>query len=166
MPGETEQVIAELGEVTQAYQSAVDDYDREMARLLGMHETDLRCLELLLATKECSPRELSILLGLTTGSVTAVLDRLEKHELLTRTPHPVDRRKTVVKVTPEGVRRCHELLAPHLADCGEEFGARYSVDELRLVMDFLNTAAAIQNRHTRRLRALPAPRRATSSKDS
>ena len=157
LPGETERVIAELGEVTQAYQSAVDDYDREMARLLGVNETDLRCVELLLATRECSPRELSTLLGLTTGSVTAVLDRLEKHGLLARTPHPVDRRKTVVKVTPEGVRRCYELLAPLLADCGEEFGARYSIDELRLVMDFLGTATAIQDRHTHRLRTLPAP---------
>ena len=152
MSKEAERVLAELGEVTQAYQAAVDDYDREIARLLGVNETDLRCLELLLAAEEHSPRELSSRLGLTTGSVTAMLDRLEKYGLITRTPHPVDRRKTVVKVTAEGARRCYELIAPHIADAGKEIGAKYSVDELRLVTDFLRTGTAIQNRHTQRLR--------------
>ena len=156
LSSETEGVLAELGEVIQAYQSAVDDYDREIARLLGVNETDLRCLELLLATEERSPRELSTQLGLTTGSVTAMLDRLEKHGLLVRTPHPVDRRKTVVKLTSEGTRRCWELIAPHIADGERELGAKYGVDQLRLIIDFLRTSTAVQDRHTQRLRARPA----------
>jgi len=159
LPKKSEPVLAELGEVTQAYQSAVDDYDREIARLLGVNETDLRCLELLLAVEERSPRELSTLLGLTTGSVTAMLDRLEKHELLTRTPHPVDRRKTVVKLTPQGAQRCYELVGPHIDDAKKELGVKYSVDQLQLFSDFLRTATAIQDRHTQRLRARPTPRK-------
>lgn len=70
----------------QAYQSAVDDFDRELARLMGVNETDLRCLEILFAVEEITPRELSRQLGLTTGSVTTMLDRLEKLAYLTRTP--------------------------------------------------------------------------------
>jgi DNA-binding MarR family transcriptional regulator len=152
-------VLAELGQVVQAYQSAVDDYDREVARLLGVNETDLRCLELLLVNGERSPRELSTQLGLTTGSVTAMLDRLEKHALLTRSPHPVDRRKTVITLTPQGIQRCYELIAPHIADSEEEVGAKYSADQLELVIDFLRTTTAVQDRHTHRLRAVPGPRR-------
>ncbi|MDH6214306.1 MarR family winged helix-turn-helix transcriptional regulator [Streptomyces pseudovenezuelae] len=153
-----ERVLADLGKVIQDYQSAVDDYDRETARLLGVNETDLRCLELLLAAGELSPRELSTRLGLTTGSVTAMLDRLENLDLLNRTPHPVDRRKTVVRVTPEGARRCYELIAPHIEDGVKEVSAKYGVEQLQLVMDFLRTTTTIQTRHTERLRALPAPK--------
>jgi hypothetical protein len=39
----------------QSYQSAVDDFDRELARLMGVNETDLRCLEILLAAEELTP---------------------------------------------------------------------------------------------------------------
>jgi DNA-binding MarR family transcriptional regulator len=79
-------VEARLGAAVQAYQSAVDDFDRELARLMGVNETDLRCLEILFAVEEITPRELSRQLGLTTGSVTTMLDRLEKLAYLTRTP--------------------------------------------------------------------------------
>ncbi|MFE2185013.1 MarR family winged helix-turn-helix transcriptional regulator [Streptomyces sp. NPDC059455] len=157
MANEKEQVLAELGKVIQGYQAAVDDSDRETARLLGVNETDLRCLELLIDAEELSPRELSRQLGLTTGSVTAMLDRLEKLDLLTRAPHPVDRRKSVVRVTPEGSRRCYELIAPLIEDGARELGAEYSAEQLELVMDFLRSTTALQTRHTERLRALPAP---------
>ncbi|MGW3290144.1 MarR family winged helix-turn-helix transcriptional regulator [Streptomyces sp. NPDC001002] len=158
LSNDMEQVLADLGKVMQDYQSAVDDYDRETARLLGVNETDLRCLELLLGAGELSPRELSTRLGLTTGSVTAMLDRLEHLGLLNRTPHPVDRRKTVVRVTPEGARRCYELIAPHIEDSTKEISAKYSVEQLQVVMDFLRTNTTMQTRHTERLRALPAPK--------
>ena len=157
MSSEIEEVLAELGERVQAYQSAVDDYDREMARLLGVNETDLRCLELLIGGGELSPSELGVRLGLTTGSVTAMLDRLEKFDLLTRTPHPVDRRKSVVRVTESAVARCYELLAPHMQEGAEEVRKRYDVAQLRLVNDFLTTVTDVQNRHVGHLRELPAP---------
>lgn len=43
------------GESGQSHQSAVDDFDRELARLLGVNETDLRCLEILLDVEETAP---------------------------------------------------------------------------------------------------------------
>lgn len=77
-------VAAKLGGAVQGYQSTVDDYDRETARLLGVNETDLRCLEILMATEEAAPSALGTQLGLTTGSVTAMLDRLEKAAFTSR----------------------------------------------------------------------------------
>ncbi|MFD6985320.1 MarR family transcriptional regulator, partial [Streptomyces sp. NPDC059956] len=78
MSSERDEVGAKLGKAVQDYQSAVDDYDRETARLLGVNETDLRCMEILMSTEETAPSTLSAQLGLTTGSVTTMLDRLEK----------------------------------------------------------------------------------------
>ena len=160
MSGEIEQVLAELGERVQAYQSAVDDYDRELARLLGVNETDLRCLELLIGGAELSPSELGIRLGLTTGSVTAMLDRLEKLGLLTRTPHPFDRRKSVVRVTEAAAARCYELLAPHIEEGAAEVRKRYDVAQLKLINDFLTTVTDVQNRHVQHLREVPTPENA------
>ena len=157
MSSEIEELLGELGERVQAYQSAVDDYDRELARLLGVNETDLRCLELLISGGELLPGELGARLGLTTGSVTAMLDRLEKLDLLTRSPHPVDRRKSVVRITESAVARSFELLGPHMREGAAEVAKRYDAEQLKLITDFLATVTEVQNRHVGRLREIPSP---------
>lgn len=152
-PGSVE---ARLGVAVQAYQSAVDDFDRELARLMGVNETDLRCLEILFAVEEITPRELSRQLGLTTGSVTTMLDRLEKLAYLTRTPHPDDRRKTLIRVTPEAARRAFGLIGPFLDDAGRKVFDRYTPDQLELVIDYLTFSRDVQQQHVERLRDTPA----------
>ncbi|MEV6501443.1 MarR family winged helix-turn-helix transcriptional regulator [Streptomyces prunicolor] len=149
-------VEARLGAAVQAYQSAVDDFDRELARLMGVNETDLRCLEILFAVEETTPRELSRQLGLTTGSVTTMLDRLEKLAYLTRTPHPDDRRKTLIRVTPEATQRAFGLIGPFLEDAGREVFDRYTPEQLELVIDYLTFSRDIQQQHVERLRKAPA----------
>ncbi|OKI02571.1 transcriptional regulator [Streptomyces sp. CB02923] len=159
MAEKTEAIRAALGRGIQAYQGAVDDFDREMARLLGVNETDLRCLELLLPAERATPGELGSRLGLTTGSVTAMIDRLEKRGHLTRTPHPTDRRSTLVQVTPALRQQAFALMEPFLDDSATEVYARYSDEQLALVADFLDFSRGIQERHTERLRAVAAPKR-------
>ncbi|WP_405015834.1 MarR family transcriptional regulator [Kitasatospora sp. NBC_00070] len=149
-------VTARLGAAVQSYQGAVDDFDRELARLLGVNETDLRCLEILLTVEETAPRELSRLLGLTTGSVTTMLDRLEKLAYLTRTPHPTDRRRTLVRITPEAARRCYGLIGPFVDDATRQVGDRYTPEQLELVTDFLTFTRDIQQQHVEKLRGTPA----------
>lgn len=46
----------------------------------------------------------------TTGSMTSLLDNLEKRGLVRRLPHPDDRRKLLVDITPEGGAIVDELL--------------------------------------------------------
>jgi DNA-binding MarR family transcriptional regulator len=46
----------------------------------------------------------------TTGAMTSLLDTLEKRELIERLPHPEDRRKLLVDVTPEARAIVDELL--------------------------------------------------------
>ncbi|MFD5144034.1 MarR family winged helix-turn-helix transcriptional regulator [Streptomyces sp. NPDC058401] len=157
MSSEEEGIGARLGKAVQDYQSAVDDYDRETARLLGVNETDLRCLEILMSTEETAPSALSAQLGLTTGSVTTMLDRLEKAGYLTRSPHPTDRRRTLVRVTPEASQRSYALIAPFIEDSTRQVMERYTAEQLELVADFLTFSQGIQQEHVQRLRETPAP---------
>ncbi|WP_157970653.1 MarR family winged helix-turn-helix transcriptional regulator [Nakamurella deserti] len=46
--------------------------------------------------------DLAEALGLNTGSVTSLVDRLEAHSIAQRTPHPTDRRRFVVELTRGG----------------------------------------------------------------
>jgi DNA-binding MarR family transcriptional regulator len=156
MADEKRRIGADLGRAVQGYQATVDDFDRELARLLGVNETDLRCLEVLLTSETTAPSTLRTRLGLSSGSVTAMLDRLEKLDYLTRTPHPTDRRKSEVRITPRASALVHRLMGPYLADSTEQVLDRYSARELELVIDFLDFTRSIQQHHLQRLRELTA----------
>ncbi len=144
-----------LGELVRAYQGAVDDFDREMARLMGVNETDMRCLELLLEDlPDAAPGDLAARLGLTSGSVTTMLDRLQAAGLITRSPHPTDRRKTVIRATPLAVGRAGALIAPLIDDGAQELLPRYSREQVGVIADFLRRATDLQRRHVERLRGL------------
>lgn len=148
-------VALELGNATRAYQAAVDDFDREVARLLGINETDLRCLELLLQeVPAAAPGFLATRLGLTTGAVTPMLNRLEQAGFITRSADPDDRRKTVVQATTEAAQRAQALLSPLIAEATQQLLSSYSVEEIEVLIDFMRRAQELQQRHVERLRTI------------
>ncbi|NUT36839.1 MAG: MarR family transcriptional regulator [Hamadaea sp.] len=149
-----EELRRRLGEEVRAFQRAVDQGDDEIARLLGLNRTDLRCLDGLLQNGPSTPGRLATTLGLTTGSVTAMLDRMEKGGFVTRTPDPSDRRKVVIQARPEIAERAMEAMLPLIEDSNRTI-AHYSDDDLRLLLDFFERARGVQDRHVERLRAMP-----------
>ncbi|NUR51121.1 MAG: MarR family transcriptional regulator [Hamadaea sp.] len=142
-----------LGEQVRAFQRAVDQGDDEIARLLGLNRTDLRCLDLLLQEGPTAPGRLATQLGLTTGSVTAMLDRMEKSDYISRTPDPSDRRKVVVQARPEIAEQAWQVMLPLIEDSTRSI-AGYSDADLELLLDFFERAIGIQERQIGRLRAM------------
>ncbi|HEY3682628.1 MAG TPA: MarR family transcriptional regulator [Streptosporangiaceae bacterium] len=144
---------AEVGAAVQAHQRSVDAVDEAAAAAVGVNRTDLRCLDLLMDTGAMAPSRLSTELGLTTGSVTAMLDRLERRGYVTRTPDPADRRKVVIEATDEARRKAWAVYGP-LAEEGEKILARYTAAELAVITDFLNRSRELQEGHAARVRAM------------
>jgi DNA-binding MarR family transcriptional regulator len=144
----------ELGMEDQAYQAAVADFDAAAATALGVNLTDLRCLEILLRQETALPSQLSAKLGLTTGSVTAMLDRLEQQGYLTRAPDPSDRRKVVVRATPKSTRKVWVEIYQPLVDEGLANIAHYTAAELAIVHDFLRRGRQLHERHLDRVREM------------
>ncbi len=152
-------VRQELGLEDQAYQAAVNDFDAAAASTLGVNRTDLRCLEILLQQQAALPSQLGARLGLTTGSVTAMLDRLERLGFLTRAPDPRDRRKVIIRATPQATQKVWvEIYQPLVT---EGFGdiAHYSAAELAVVSDYLRRGRQLYERHLARVRGMPAAKR-------
>ncbi|MFC1437118.1 MarR family transcriptional regulator [Streptacidiphilus sp. N1-10] len=148
-----------LGEATRAYQAAVDDFDRELAHHFGVNETDLRCLEILLQElPEASPSQLADRLGLTTGSTTALLDRLERAGYLARRPHPTDRRKSIVRATPTFQQSAYAVMAPLVDEGHRMIADAFTPDQIATIADFLQRATELQQRHVQQLRSLPRMR--------
>jgi DNA-binding MarR family transcriptional regulator len=78
---------------------AADNYRRAMAVALGVGVTEISALGELRQDGPLTPSELSRRLGLTSPSVTSLLDRLESAGLVVRQRHPADRRSVLVRLT-------------------------------------------------------------------
>lgn len=87
-----------MAEVRQLY-AAMQRFDSIAADALGVNLTDLRCINAL-RDGELTPGEIGSRLGLTSGSVTALVDRLERLGAVRRIPVP-DRRSVSVQLSSE-----------------------------------------------------------------
>jgi DNA-binding MarR family transcriptional regulator len=85
-----------------------------LCRAVGGSRSDYDALEALDEHGPLTPGELGALLSLTSGSVTALVGRLEQLGWAVRAPHPDDRRKVVVSLTREAWRLGQEELRPYL----------------------------------------------------
>jgi len=77
--------------------------------------SDFGVMEMLLHKGPQPVNEIGRRIGLTSGAITAAVDRLESCALVTREAHPTDRRTRVVRLTAEGRKRAARLFAGHKA---------------------------------------------------
>lgn len=145
--------INSVGHAVQVYQAAVEDFDRATAGILGVNGTDLRCLEFLITEPdaEITPRIIASRLRLTTGSVTTMLDRLDRAGYISRTRHAEDKRKVIVRATEKVQERAWAMIRPLVEEGEAEIAAAFSPAELDVVERFITQATALQYRHTERL---------------
>lgn len=84
---------------------------------MGMNETDLMALRHLLGEQRAGrravrPVDLARVLGISSASVTALVDRLVRDGHAQRSSHPTDRRTLVIVPTAAGDREVRDTLGP------------------------------------------------------
>lgn len=130
--------MAAIGEALAELQAAYDDRDDALARRLGIHRSDLRCLDLIVRHGPRTPTEIATALHLTRGSVTTLIDRLERGGHARRTSHPTHGKKILVVPTPELVATLQGPLLEHMRRAADDLAA-YTGEELALIHGFLDT---------------------------
>ncbi len=98
----------------------------------------------------------------TTGTMTSVLDTLEKRRLVRRLPHPDDRRKLLVDITPAAQAIVDELLPAFHARERQVISTALSTSEQR---ELLRLLAKVQHAAVQ-ARSAPAPRAAARRRPS
>ena len=97
-----------------AYRSLARHAERSIDAFdLGLSE--FATLELLLNKGPQNVSEIGRRVGLTSGSITTAIDRLEERKLVVRGPHPTDRRARVVRLTPKGTAEIGRAFEQHEA---------------------------------------------------
>lgn len=128
--------------------AAIDALDQAAADMLDVSRSDLRCLNLL-EHGPLTPKRIGWALVLTSGSVTALVDRLERKGLVERARDASDRRGVLVSATPKAFATVGALYR----SCAETLRATvlaYPEDERMFAVKHLFDAASAWER------ALPA----------
>jgi DNA-binding MarR family transcriptional regulator len=119
-----------------------------IAQRLGLNATDSECLSYLGIKGMSTPTALAKYTGLTSGSTTAMLDRLEKSGLVRRLPNPSDRRGVLVELAPQYHKAAMPLVAG-IQQAHRELLAMYSDKELIVIADFLTRFTKNVTDHTK-----------------
>lgn len=117
-------------------------FSQTVAEKAGLHPTDNECLDFLILNGPLTAGQLSHLTGLTTGAVTAMIDRLEKAGFVRRERDQNDRRRVIVIPDREKI---DAEIAPYAMSMGaatEAICAQFSEAELETILKFVTQANA------------------------
>ena len=125
-------------------------FQQHMAQKIGVAQTDLKTAEVLKEKGPITAGELAAITGLSTGSVTALIDRLEKSGYVSREKDPADRRK--VRIVPI-IERQEEIQSHYqaLGNTAKRVCSSYSEEELTFVLRFMEKMTAIIEEENRKL---------------
>ena len=143
-------LAGELSKEVVGWQTDQDLFDEAAAALAGLNRTDFRCLDIVWQDGPLTAGELAAKARLTSGAVTAVLDRLEEAGYVRRVRDVADRRRVLVEFMPDLTERAQAGYGPLVAD-GEQLLARFSEDELEVIADFIRSNRELLRKHTGRL---------------
>jgi DNA-binding MarR family transcriptional regulator len=144
-------LIEELISAVRAYQRATEDMDTAAYAALGVNRSGGKCLDVLEEREPMTAGELAEELGLTTGAVTTLLDRLEQAGYVSRTRDTVDRRRVLVQLTALARRRIVELYGP-MGEQGGKWFEPMSDDDIRLIIGFLRYGTEVSVENAARIR--------------
>lgn len=116
-------------------------------RHLRLSDIELLALAFMAARPDVTPTRLAAMLELSSGGITALVQRLERDGHLVRRPHRSDRRSCVVELSSASLESGAALLDPLAGDAGKLFAA---LDEAQqaVVLAFLRDLVAAGERRT------------------
>ncbi len=122
------------------YRASEQAMRRRTRSSMGMGEKDLLALRYLFeaeaAGKVMKPKDLGDKLGITSASMTTLIDRLvESGHIRREPPHPTDRRALILKATPGSDQEVRHTLWNAPPNAGRS--VRLEPDESQVVVNFL-----------------------------
>jgi DNA-binding MarR family transcriptional regulator len=139
-PDASRELAHESALVLTAAFRTIDSFRRYIAAHHDIGMNEVRALTRMSEGQHVTPKALAESLELTTGSVTSLIDRLEGAGLVTRTPHPNDRRSLQLELTPEGVAKVNAVYAAFECQVQEAVNA-FPEDQVRAANEYLTVVA-------------------------
>src|SRR5690606_33895059 len=127
-------LVQAISTASQIFSTSTVLFHTALADRLGLNTTDHKCIDILMRRGPMTAGQLAEVTGLTTGSITTALDRLEKANFIKRVADPNDRRKVILEVIPDRLSEMVPLFEG-LVGAYTRMLDEYSENELRLILD-------------------------------
>ncbi|MEU8297397.1 MarR family transcriptional regulator [Micromonospora sp. NPDC048909] len=151
-----ERLVAEITGELRRYSVDAQHIGHAFANLHGLNPTDLQALiavmDAELVGQPITPGRLGTQLNLSSGSVTALIDRLERAGHIRRDRDTADRRKVFLRYADPGAALAMEFFRP-LGRRTDAVMAAFSDDELQVVHRFLGAMVESMREHRDEMRA-------------
>jgi DNA-binding MarR family transcriptional regulator len=135
---------------------AIDLIGQATASRLGVNQTDLICLDLLVRQGPQSPSQLASTLGVTAAAISAMAGRLEVGGYAYREMDPNDRRRVLIHALPPGAQQAFSLF-DDLYQAASAMYTAYEDRDLQMLINLLRAYRQLITDHTTTLRAEPPP---------
>jgi MarR family transcriptional regulator, organic hydroperoxide resistance regulator len=125
-------------------------FQHSVAEAMGLRVTDAECIDFLQEMGPATAGELAKATRLTTGAITAMIDRLEKAGFVKRSPDPKDRRKVIVTYLPQkhkGIKQNYGALAKAV----QTLLSGYTEEQLKFLAMHTNALTEIYKTQTIRI---------------
>lgn len=153
-PGEAAPLTQQLTQELIELGMAIDLIGNATASRVGINQTDLVCLQLLVRRGPMSAGEIAAALGLTTAAISAMATRLEARGYARREMDPKDRRRVLLQVSVDRAHEAMGLFEPLLRATGELYSA-YDERGLRMLLDLLGRFRQLITEHAVAMRTDP-----------
>lgn len=140
----------ETAELLRQLSLAITQYVAALARAMNLGVSEVLAMQHLYQSEGFTVSTLGSRLSMTSGAVTALVDRLQARGYVSRHPHPTDRRSFVLALTPLGAQEAVRHIRPLFQEVSAASAALSDGDRVR-VADFLERVVAIQRAQALRL---------------
>jgi DNA-binding MarR family transcriptional regulator len=152
-PGAKPTAVETAANLVRAASAFLDEVDRRRRPVAGLSHSGYEALSVLEGAGQPLPaHQIAERLLVTTASITSLLDTLVKRGFVIREPHPTDRRKILVRLTPAGAAVVNETLPIVHRAATDVFGS-LPADQVEQLIDVFTAA----RRKIAALAELPPP---------
>jgi DNA-binding MarR family transcriptional regulator len=121
--------VKDLAQNIVEFYEKLSSWEHEVVRGTDLTPNQMHAIEIIGHEKSLRMKELAERLGVTTGTLTVTVDRLEQKGLIQRQPHERDRRSYRVVLTPPGKKHFAKHHAFHVK-LTEELASALTPEEL------------------------------------
>ena len=123
-------------------------FHQALASIAGVTVTDMKCLDYIARGKDVTAGDLARVTGLTTGAITAAIDRIESAGLACRERDDSDRRKVFIRLQQSPLSQKLNVVYTRLSQRMSELAMLYSTPQLEAIQDYMLRSIIILREET------------------
>src|SRR6266496_3706184 len=150
-------LLGEFAREIRQFMALGSSFFRAAAERLGLAVTDMQVIDLLESEGEATAGQLADLVGLTTGAITGMLNRLEEAGLVRRERDPNDGRRVIVRLARDK-DEMHKIgpIFDSLGKAWDELASDYDDEQIAFLLSFLKRSNAMTRKEIIRLQEAPS----------